>query len=357
MIEVSLQHHMGAFTLDAAFTCPGTGVTALFGPSGAGKSTLIAAIAGLVTPGAGRIAVNGDVLFDAARKHNPPPEQRRCGVVFQDARLFPHLPVRANLRYGLDRAGPPAPDLGFARVVGLLGLENLLDRRPSGLSGGERQRVALGRALLSQPRLLLLDEPLAALDAPRKAEILPYLDRVTAELTLPALYVSHAVDEVARLADHVVLIDQGRVSASGPVGRVMADPAHAALLGPADLGTVLPAATQGIDETGLLVLNTPAGPIRLAGDALPAGVRRSLRVRARDVAISLGPPEGVSVTNILPATILRIDPVDPFHSLVSLMAGDAPLPALILSASVQRLKLQTGQRVYAMVKSVALERE
>ena len=220
---VTLQHRLGDFTLDAAFEFGETPcVTALFGPSGAGKSTVLAAIAGLFRPQSGRIAIAGETLFDSERGIFVPARERRVGIVFQDTRLFPHMSVHANLLYGWRRAGTRAPGQTIDAVIALLGLEMLLARKPRTLSGGERARVALGRALLMSPRALLLDEPLAALDAPRKAEILPYLERLVEETKIPMLYVSHALDEVTQLADRMVVLNEGRVVAEGSLFDVTA---------------------------------------------------------------------------------------------------------------------------------------
>jgi molybdate transport system ATP-binding protein len=216
MLSVEIEKQLGAFKLDGAFTSAG-GVTALFGPSGAGKTSVIATIAGLLTPARGRIVLDGDVLFDADKRVDVKPWKRRIGTVFQEARLFPHLSVRHNLDYGRWMSGVPADSRAFAHALELLNIGHLLDRRPGKLSGGERQRVAFGRALLMQPRLLLLDEPLASLDAERKAEILPYLERLRDDARVPMIYVSHAADEVKRIATRVVRLDAGRVVAQGGV--------------------------------------------------------------------------------------------------------------------------------------------
>ena len=219
-LEVAFSQTFPGITLDIAFSVPGTGVTALFGPSGAGKSTVIAAAAGLLRPPRCRVALDGAVLANTATGQFLPPERRRVGLVFQEARLFPHMSVATNLRYG-ERRAPPGP-VRFDEVVELLGLAPLLGRRPRTLSGGERQRVAIGRALLAQPLLLLMDEPLASLDAARKAEILPFLLRLNAALALPTLYVTHALDEVVQLASSLVLLDHGRVVAAGPLTELSA---------------------------------------------------------------------------------------------------------------------------------------
>ena len=222
MLDVALRKRLGSFVLDAAFAAPTDGVTALFGSSGAGKSTIVHAIAGLTRPDSGHIRVGDRTLYDAAAGIEQPPRRRRIGYVFQEARLFPHMRVRDNLMYGYRRAPKGDRRIELDAVVELLGIEALLARRPLTLSGGERQRVALGRALLAQPRLLLMDEPMAALDVGRKAEILPYIERLRDELRLPIVYVSHSVEEVARLADTVVVLEQGKVAAAGAIADVMA---------------------------------------------------------------------------------------------------------------------------------------
>ncbi|MEK6630713.1 MAG: molybdenum ABC transporter ATP-binding protein, partial [Acidobacteriota bacterium] len=238
MIEVDVRAQLGAFSLDAAFHAPSRGVVALFGRSGAGKTTLINLLAGMLRPASGRISVDGTVFFDTAAKINVPVERRRIGFVFQDSRLFPHLTVESNLRYGLSRA--PASDrrIAFQTVVDVLGIAHLLRRRPFSLSGGERQRVALGRALLAQPRLLLMDEPLASLDAPRKAEILPYIERLRDEFALPMVYVSHSLDEVIRLADHLLVISDGRIMASGALTDIVSRLDLQPMLGRFEAGAV-----------------------------------------------------------------------------------------------------------------------
>jgi molybdate transport system ATP-binding protein len=281
MISVALRHRHapGGFALDLAFEAPSAGVTALFGPSGAGKSTVLAAVAGLLRPEAARIAIGGEVLCDTARGVFLPPEHRRCGVVFQDARLFPHLSVGGNLRYGERRAPRGASGPSFAEVVGLLGLEKLLMRRPASLSGGERQRVALGRALLARPRLLLMDEPLASLDAARRGEVLPFLARLRDAAGLPILYVTHALDEVDALADELVLIEAGRVLASGPVEALSAR-ADLPLLARRDAGVLLPCTVLVREGDGLTRLAFAGGELVTTARPGPPGTRLRLRLRA-----------------------------------------------------------------------------
>lgn len=274
-LSVALRHRFGDFGLDVAFET-GPGVTALFGRSGAGKTTIVNAVAGLLRPD------HAQIMLDGQRFDTLPVHKRRVGYVFQDARLFPHMTVAENLDYA-SRYGARASDR--PRIIEMLGIGALLDRRPATLSGGEKQRVALGRALLSNPRLLLMDEPLAALDAPRKADILPYLDRLKAETGVPILYVSHAVDEVARLADHMVLLAGGRVARQGPIFDVMADPAAVPLLGVREAGAVLRARVAAHGEDGLSTLQLSAGSVQLMGVQAQVGSMVRLRVLAQDVLL------------------------------------------------------------------------
>jgi len=351
---VQLRHRLGEFVLDAAFEFGGTPcVTALFGPSGAGKSTVINAIAGLLRPEAGRIAINGETLLDTERGIFVPPRARRIGVVFQDARLFPHMSVHANLLYGWRRATTRPEPRDIDSVVALLGLEPLLTRRPRTLSGGERSRVALGRALLMRPRALLLDEPLAALDAPRKAEILPYLEGLVRKTEIPMLYVSHALDEVARLADRMVVLSAGRVVAQGSLFDVTArlDLFTGAHLLP---GAVLEAAIAGHDAAhGLTELIFAGERLVVPYIARAIGDKVRIRIDADDVMLALSRPEGVSANNILPATIAAIREDGP-NADVQLALQDALLVARITRRSVERLALKPGGRVFALIKSVTV---
>ena len=358
MLEVALRHRFPGFALDAAFSAPGPGVTALFGPSGCGKSTVLAAVAGLLRPEGGRVALDGVALLDTARGIALPPERRRCGVVFQDARLFPHLSVEANLRYGLRRAPRDAAGPGFEEVVALLGIAPLLGRRPLGLSGGERQRVALGRALLARPKLLLMDEPLAALDAPRRAEVLPFLARLRDAARLPILYVTHALEEVDALADTLVLLEAGRVTAAGPVEALAARADLPALARRRDAGALLPCIVLAQDFTrGLTRLGFAGGellaPLR---PGLAEGARLRVRLRARDVAVATEPPRGISMHNVLPCTLAGIDPAGvEWEVFLRLMVGPTPLLARVTRDSVARLSLAPGMPLWALVKSVAFD--
>ena len=355
MLELSVRHAFGPFRLDAAFTAP-PGVTALFGPSGSGKSTILAVVAGLLRPEAGRVALDGVTLLDTAARIDVPAERRRCGVVFQDARLFPHLSVRANLGYGARRAPPGAPGPGFNEVVALLGIEPLLARRPRALSGGERQRVALGRALLSRPRLLLMDEPLAALDAPRRAEILPFLERLRDAAGLPILYVTHALDEVDRLADTLVLIDAGRVQAAGRPEALAARTDVPALIQRRDAGALLACTVTTHDPArGLTALVFPGGTLLVPLRPEPPGARLRLRLRARDVALATAPPQGISIHNVLPGVIAAIDPAGPHEAIVTIAVGPTPLLARLTRDAVARLALAPGSAAHALVKSIAFD--
>jgi len=353
-MSVQLRHKLGAFELDAAFEFGGRpGVTALFGPSGAGKSTIINAIAGLVQPAFGRILLDGETLLDTDRGVSVPARLRRIGVVFQDTRLFPHFSVRANLLYGWRRTREKAAAQSIDSVIALLALEGLLERRPRTLSGGEKSRVALGRALLMNPRALLLDEPLAALDAALKAEILPYLERLVRETRIPLLYVSHSLDEVARLADRMVVIDKGRVVAEGSVFEVTQ---RLDLIAGRELlpGAVLEALIAGHDEAHGLTELALAGEILVVPHIAKAkGETVRVRIDAPDVMLALSRPEGVSANNIIPATIAAIEEAGA-HADVQLSLRDARLVARITRRSLERLALKPGLAVFAVIKSVTV---
>ncbi|MBL4918488.1 molybdenum ABC transporter ATP-binding protein [Szabonella alba] len=354
-LTVDLHHRFGDFTLDAEFEAP-AGVTALFGRSGSGKSSVVNAVAGLLRPDRGRITLEDRVLLDTALGVMQPPHRRRMGYVFQDARLFPHLTVRQNLLYGRWFA-PGRQGADPARIVALLGLDALLDRRPGTLSGGERQRVAIGRAILSNPRLLLMDEPLAALDEARKAEILPYLERLRDALGLPILYVSHSVAEVARLATTVVLMEAGRVLAAGPADAVMADARLAPALGLREAGALLSVRLVAQEADGLSRMETAGGPLWLPGVAAGPGSRLRLRILAQDVILATERPRGLSALNILSATVEQIHPGEGPGALVRLRVGDEVLLSRITKRSLLALDLQPGRPVFAILKTVAIAQE
>lgn len=359
-LSVALDHRQGAFHLDVAFAAPG-GVTALFGRSGSGKTTIVNAVAGLVRPRSGRIAVDATVLFDAARGIAVPRHRRRVGYVFQEARLFPHLDVRANLLFGRFFAPRAEPGPGLDAVVDLLGIGHLLARRPAGLSGGERQRVAIGRALLAKPRLLLLDEPLAALDEARKEEILPFVERLRDEGAVPMLYVTHSVAEVARLADTVVVLEAGRVAAAGPAAAILSRVEAGGLAASREAGAVLDAVVAGHDAGFALTrLASPAGDLAVPLLAAAIGTRRRVQILARDVTLSLGRPDRTSALNVLAGTVAAIGPAgaagDP-SVLVRVDCGGAPLLARVTRKSLETLDLRVGTPVHAIVKSVAFAGE
>jgi molybdate transport system ATP-binding protein len=354
-LNVAIEHRQGGFRLAVEFASAG-GVTALFGRSGSGKTTLVNAIAGLLRPQQGRIELDGETLFDSARGIEVPPQRRRFGYVFQEGRLFPHLTVRRNLLYsGLFLKTSGAAD--FDRVVGLLGLEGLLERRPGALSGGEKQRVAIGRALLAKPRLLLLDEPLAALDTRRKSEILRYLELLRDEFAVPMLYVSHAVEEVVRLASNVVLLSDGRVEAAGPTAEIMSRAELRPLTGRYEGGAVIEARVAEQDlRYGMARLEFAGGSLHVADlDAL-AGEAVRVRIRARDVALALSRPEGTTFRNIIACRVSAIADSPGSMAEVSLDAGGATIVARVTRQSCEELALAPGMPVHALIKAIALDR-
>lgn len=358
MLTVAVRHRLGDFVLDAGFEAAG-GLTALFGRSGAGKTTLINAIAGLVWPAAGRIVLDGEALTDTERRIFVPPHRRQIGYVFQEGRLFPHLNVRRNLLYG--RWFAPRREGGageFDHVVDLLGLDGLLARHPGNLSGGEKQRVAIGRALLARPRLLVMDEPLASLDEARKSEILPYIERLRDDTGIPIVYVSHSIPEVARLATTMVLLSEGRVVASGPTASIMGRLDLFPLTGRAEAGALLNTRVSEHDlGFGLTTLRAAAGPLRVPRLHLPLGSMLRVRIRARDVMIALAPPEGLSALNVLPGTVEEIGRGDgPILDLRLDCAGEA-LIARLTRRSIERLQLHPGKPVYAVIKSIAFDHQ
>lgn len=355
-VEVRLCHRFRGFALDVAFAAP-AGVTVLFGRSGSGKTTVVNAVAGLLRPDDGRIEVGETVLLDRARRIDVPTHRRRIGYVFQDARLFPHLTVRQNLLFGrwFQRGGGTAA--AFDQVVGLLGIGHLLQRRPGRLSGGERQRVAIGRALLARPRLLLMDEPLASLDEARKQEILPFLERLRDEVRVPILYVSHSLPEVARLATTVVAMAAGRVERQGPAAEVLGDPTAYPLLGRDEEAAILEGRLVGHDPIDQLSeVEVAGGRLLVPRVEAPLGTRLRLRIRARDVVLATERPSGLSALNTLEATITRVAPAEPPLVEVALAAGTDRLLARVTTRSVRSLGLTEGRTVYALLKSVAIGR-
>jgi len=351
-IEVALRHSFGAFALDVAFKIERPGVTALFGPSGAGKTSVINAIAGLLRPREGRIAIEDRVVLDTDARVFVPPQQRRTGYVFQDARLFPHMSVADNLRFGWRRTPNRIGEDGIARIVDLLGLGPLLQRAPKVLSGGEKSRVALGRALLSAPDLLLLDEPLAALDAARRSEILPYLGHLRDEARLPMIYVSHAVDEVARLADEIVVIRDGRVEAQSSVFDLLTKIDGSIPM----LGAVLDARVEAHRSSeGLSVLGFDGGQLIVSQIARDVGSRVRVRIRAEDILLAREEPRAISANNVLPAVVSVLRAGGGAQADVQIACGATKLVARITQASAQRLALAPGTPVFAIIKSVIVD--
>ncbi|QWW67723.1 molybdenum ABC transporter ATP-binding protein [Rhizobium sp. WYJ-E13] len=351
---VEARHRLGALGLDAAFTSE-RGVTALFGRSGSGKTSMIRIIAGLTRPAEGRVLLEGEVLTDTAKSIFIPRHRRRFGYVFQEARLFPHLSVRANLSYGRWFAPKSTRTESFDYVVDLLGIGQLLARSPSKLSGGEKQRVAIGRALLSSPRLLLMDEPLAALDEARKAEILPYLERLRDEMDIPIVYVSHSISEVSRLANQVVVMRDGKVEAAGPAVEVLS---RSSLL-PEDrkeAGAVLEGMVESVDPTNrIATILLKSGRLYVPGVAPAAGKPVRIRIPARDVMLATRKPKGLSALNILAGTITQVSPAEDGTVEIRLdCAGDAVL-SRITALSRERLNLRLGMPAFAVIKTVALE--
>ncbi len=355
MIEVDLRYARGGFSLACAFRAD-SGALALFGRSGSGKSTLLELIAGRLRPDAGFVRIDGETLVDVGRGVFVPPHRRRVGMVFQDSLLFPHLSVRANLFYGRDFArGPRSVDPDA--VIDMLGIGHLLQRRPAGLSGGERQRVAIGRALLSAPRLLLLDEPLAALDFERRQEIMPYVARLRDELAWPLVYVSHAIDEVARIAREVVVLEAGRVAAAGAPGDVLAPLRAPGAQGRFGAVSVIEARILGHDLAyGLTTLEHPAGPISLPGTIGRPGDLHRLLIRATDVALAVQRPRDVSFRTVLLGTIRDVEVDDgPLARVEIALRGSGRLVSLVTRRAIDELALDVGDDVFAMVKATALD--
>ncbi|WP_082621979.1 molybdenum ABC transporter ATP-binding protein [Bordetella sp. N] len=360
-----------AFTLDVDLRLPGRGVTALFGQSGSGKTTCLRCLAGLAAPQEGYLSVNGEVWLDTRQRIDVPTHRRALGYVFQEASLFAHLKVRDNLRYGLKRVAPADRKVALDHAAALLGIDHLLDRMPAGLSGGERQRVGMARALLTSPRILLMDEPLAALDNARKQEILPYLERLHEELDIPIVYVSHAPEEVARLADHLVLLDQGKVLASGPIGQTLtrldlpsalADDASVVIEGEVAAYDgeyrLLTVRVAGTGAGGAGGGGSPGGSpalLRVVHEPLPIGRRMRLVVRARDVSLTLTPPQDSSILNVLRVRVEDMaETPEAAQIMVRLDADGTPMLARITRYSRDQLALAPGSQVWAQVKSVSL---
>ena len=355
MLQIDLQKRLGDFTLDVAFETEDSGITTLFGRSGAGKTVLVNMMAGLLRPDSGRISIAGQTMFDSAARVNVRPERRRIGYVFQEGRLFPHLSVKANLYYGRRFAPSGEHYQDAARIIELLGLGCLLGRRPATLSGGEKQRVAIGRALLSEPRLLLMDEPLAALDAARKSEIMSHIELLRDALGVPIIYVSHALEEVTRLADHMVLLADGGVVATGSAVDIMSRPSLSPHTGRHEAGALIETRVAGHDEFGLTELAFEGGTLRVSGLDLAPGTSVRARIRARDVAIATAPPSDLSILNVFAGRVTEMHPSGAAAMDLQLDIG-VKLWARITKRSAHELGLTPGAEVYALVKSVAIDR-
>ena len=356
-ILATFQRQLGDFSLDVALDLPGRGVTAIFGSSGSGKTTLLRCVAGLERTPYGYLKVNDQVWQDHTTGLFVPVHQRPLGFVFQEASLFSHLTVQRNLDYGLRRVPVADRRVSLSQAIELLGIEKLLQRQPDTLSGGERQRVAIARALATSPRALLMDEPLASLDVQRKAEVLPYLERLHEELDIPVLYVSHAPDEVARLADHLVLLSAGRVLASGPTRELMTRLDLPLAHGDAAAAIIDAVVTLVEPAYHLSHASFAGGQISLLNPNLQVGQRVRVRIQARDVSLTLQRQDGTSVLNIFAATVTAIASDSPGQVMVCLSTGSSPehqLLARITLKSAEALQLQPGSQVYAQVKGVAV---
>lgn len=356
-LSVRLEHAFTGFDLDVAFEAP-LGVTALFGPSGSGKTTVVNAVAGLLRPTSGRIAADEHVLLDTQKRIDLPPHRRRIGYVFQEGRLFPHLSVRQNLLYGrwfASRHGTSdAPAESFERVVEMLGIGPLLARRPGALSGGEKQRVAIGRALLSRPRLILADEPLAGLDDARKAEILPYFERLRDEVSVPVLYVSHSIAEVSRLATTVVAMREGRVTQVGPAAQVLRDLDARSVRASAEPGAMLSARLIAHHADGLSEVETAGGLILIPRMSAEPGARLQIWIPARNVVLAHDKPAGLSSLNALQATIRRIEPTGSAATIVTLAIAGETLLILVAYRAVKELGLIEGGACWALIEPLGV---
>lgn len=355
ILDVDITKSFGDFSIEAKFASQG-GITALFGVSGAGKTSLINMLAGLLPPDSGHIRLRESELFDSRQRIDLPPERRRLGYVFQDARLFPHMNVEKNLRFGIATNKATNPGIVFSDVVSVLGLGELLQRKPLTLSGGERQRVAIGRALLASPKLLLMDEPLANLDTARRGEIMTFIEIIQSTFEIPIVYVSHNVSEIVRLADNLVVMAAGKVTASGPIEEVTTNLANAAMSEAADLGAVMKVRVLEHDDNDSLTrLSTGSAELWLPRLQAAIGQDIRIRVRARDVSITLSPPTGTSILNVLPARVLEIADSGEAQKDILLDIG-SHLIARITARSTRHLALAPGQNVFAQIKTVSVDR-
>jgi len=343
----------GSFQLSVDLNLPGTGITVLFGPSGSGKTTLLRCIAGLQRATQGYLAINGDIWQNSTRNLFLPPHKRSLGYVFQEANLFPHLTVKGNLQFGLKRIGQ-YQNANFQHILELLGIEHLLERMPDRLSGGERQRVAIARALVLNPKILLMDEPLAALDFKRKQEIQPYLHQLHQELNIPVIYVTHSQQEVAQLADHLVIMDEGKMLASGPLSETLSR-LDMPLAQDRDAATVWQVRISGYEEEYHLT-HTRIGDTIISLPSLVGRIGTPLRLQifARDVSITLQEPSATSILNVLPAVITGMVDDESGHTVVGLRVGMRPLLAHITQKSKRLLGLQNEMPVYVQIKGTSI---
>ncbi|MRS19146.1 molybdenum ABC transporter ATP-binding protein ModC [Enterobacteriaceae bacterium RIT692] len=350
MLNLHLSQQLGDHLLDVNVNIPASGITAIFGVSGAGKTSLINAIGGLTQPQSGRIELNDRLLFDSATRVNLPPEKRRIGYVFQDARLFPHYRVRGNLQYGMAPSMKPQ----FNALVALLGLESLLTRYPASLSGGEKQRVAIGRALLTAPDILLMDEPLASLDLPRKRELMPYLQKLAKQVDIPILYVSHSLDEILQLADNVLVLDAGQVKAFGPLEKVWSSSAMRPWLPLAERTSVLRVQVlEQHPDYPMTALSLGDQHIWVSRVNQPLKTPLRIRIASADVSLALQPPHNTSIRNILPAQVVELLEIDDQVE-VKLRIGISELWARISPWARDELGIRPDQWLYAQIKSVSI---
>jgi molybdate transport system ATP-binding protein len=354
MLKVAVLKRRDGFTLRADFEVPTPGVVALFGRSGCGKTTTVNIVSGLLAADEGRVELDGHVLEDTRAGLRVAPEHRGIGYVFQDARLFPHFTVLGNLRYGQRRNSQRTPSITLDQVVSLLGLQSLLKRRPNRLSGGERQRVALGRALLSQPSLLLLDEPLASLDTARREEVLPYLELLRDRLSIPMVYVSHQFDEVLRLATHVVLMDRGKVLGQGSLLEVSLLPELRSIIGSDAVGAVVDGRVTRVDSTqDMAELQLGHGLLRVSVSGATVGERVRVQLLARDLILATEPPRGLSVQNSLEGRIVQMFADEGHAELIEVDVGGVNVLSRVTRAAVESLALRVGLRVWVLVKAVS----
>ncbi len=364
MISITVQKQLGTLKIDAKFESQTRGIVALFGQSGSGKTSIINMIAGLLEPDCGHIEIDGRVLYSSETGTNLKIENRRIGYVFQESRLFPHMTVHKNLEYGRKRTSSDDHKVKYEQVIGVLGIVHLLNQKPTTLSGGEQQRVALGRALLANPDILLMDEPLASLDDARKSEILPFIEMIRNSFDIPIIYVSHALDEIIRLADTLVLIENGEIAAVGPVEELTSRLDLRRLTGRYDAGSVISMTIDAHDEEyGLTKLSFVGGMLRVPRISAEPGSTVRVRIKARDVSLAVQKPEGISQINILHGTITEIgntrsdhDATTP-HDIDICVDIGVPLWVRITRWSLDHLDLSVGKEVYALIKSTSIDRQ